>query len=76
MSWFKTLGLFIGRALLDGRIIDVNLNNVMLKLVLGRPVAQNIATLRLVDAPLARSLERLQAYLDARKEIEALPLVS
>jgi len=30
--------------------------------------------LRLIDEQLARSLERLQSYLNARKEIEALPL--
>lgn len=74
MFWYKTLGLFIGRALLDSRIIDVHLNKVFLKLVLGRPVKKTIANLKLVDAPLARSLERLQGYLHARREIEALQL--
>lgn len=74
LSWYKTLGLFIGRALLDSRIIDVHLNPVFLKLVLGRPVKKTIATLKLVDMPLARSLERLQGYLQARREIEALML--
>lgn len=71
-SYFKTLGLFIGRALLDSRIIDVNLNKVFLKLLLGKPVRKNIATLKHVDETLARSLERLQTYLQARQEIESL----
>lgn len=71
-SYFKTLGLFIGRALLDSRIIDVNLNKVFLKLLLGKPVRKNIATLKQVDETLARSLERLQTYLQARQEIESL----
>lgn len=71
-SYFKTLGLFVGRALLDSRIIDVNLNKVFLKLLLGKPVRKNIATLKQVDETLARSLERLQTYLQARKEIESL----
>jgi len=74
IGWFKTLGLFLGRALLDSRIIDVNLNKVFLKAVLGKPVKRSIATLKLVDMPLARSLDRLQIYLQARKEIEALKL--
>ncbi|KAK6908083.1 hypothetical protein I203_102084 [Kwoniella mangroviensis CBS 8507] len=74
LSWFKTLGLFAGRALLDTRIIDVNLNRVFLKLILGQPVKKTIATLKAVDTGLARSLERLQAYSYARKEIEALKL--
>jgi E3 ubiquitin-protein ligase TRIP12 len=46
----------------------------LLQLILGIPIKKNIATLRLIDEQLARSLERLQSYLNARKEIEALPL--
>lgn len=76
MNWFKTLGIFVGRALLDSRIIDFNFNTVFLKLLLDQPVKQNIATLKRVDMQLARSLEGLQNYLYARKEIESLPLVS
>lgn len=72
LSYFKTLGLFVGRALLDSRIIDLNFNHIFLKMVLNRPVKKSIATLKQIDAPLARSLERLQAYLQARKEIEEL----
>ena len=75
LGWFKTLGIFAGRALLDSRIIDINLNKVFLKLILGKPVKKSIATLKLVDPTLARSLERLQGYLFARKEIEALQLL-
>ncbi|ORX37302.1 hypothetical protein BD324DRAFT_642187 [Kockovaella imperatae] len=74
LAWFKVLGLFVGRALFDSRIIDVNLNPVFLRLILGREVKKTIKTLKLVDAPLALSLERLQSYLSARKEIEALKL--
>ncbi|WVO12675.1 hypothetical protein L204_100280 [Cryptococcus depauperatus] len=74
LKWYKTLGLFIGRSMLDSRIIDINLNQVFFKLILNKPVKKNIATLRTVDPQLARSLERLQTYLWARKEIEALPL--
>ncbi|OCF37256.1 E3 ubiquitin-protein ligase TRIP12 [Kwoniella heveanensis BCC8398] len=74
LPWYKTLGLFTGRALLDSRIIDVNLNRVFLKLILGQPVKKSIATLKAVDPTLARSLERLQQYHVARKEIETLEL--
>ncbi|BEI86859.1 hypothetical protein CcaverHIS002_0702050 [Cutaneotrichosporon cavernicola] len=72
LSYFKTLGVFVGRALLDSRIIDLNFNHVFLKMVLSGPVKKSIATLKLVDAPLARSLEGLQSYLQARHEIEEL----
>lgn len=74
MSWYKVLGLFVGRALLDSRIIDVNLNTLFLKMILGIPVKKTIANLKLVDPALGRSLERLQTYAVARKEIEALQL--
>jgi E3 ubiquitin-protein ligase TRIP12 len=72
LAYFKTLGLFVGRAFLDSRIIDLNLNKVFLKLLLGKPPKKTIGTLKQIDVPLARSLERLQTYLLARKEIEAL----
>lgn len=72
LAYFKTLGLFVGRALLDSRIIDLSLNKVFIKLLLGKPVKKSIATLKLIDVPLARSLERLQSYLHSRQEIEAL----
>lgn len=74
LSWFKIIGLFVGRALLDSRIIDVNLNKVFLRAVLGQPIKKNVATLRLVDPALARSLEGLQSYLQTRKDIESLQL--
>lgn len=75
LNWYKTLGIFVGRALLDSRIIDLNLNPVFVNMILGQPVKKNIATLKRVDTLLARSLEKLQSYLNARKEIESLPLV-
>jgi E3 ubiquitin-protein ligase TRIP12 len=72
LAYFKTLGLFVGRALLDSRIIDLHINKVFLKLLLSKPVKKSISTLKLIDASVARSLERLQSYLQARKEIESL----
>jgi E3 ubiquitin-protein ligase TRIP12 len=68
--------MFAARALLDSRIIDVNFNKVFLKMLLGRTVKKTISTLKMIDLPLARSLERLQHYVDAKKEIETLSLVS
>lgn len=49
---------------------------MFLRRILGQPVKKNIATLKQVDSVLARSMERLQAYAQARKEIETLKLVS
>jgi len=50
------------------------MNKIFLKLILGRPVKKTISNLKLVDVTLARSLERLQTYLQTRKEIEVLKL--
>lgn len=47
---------------------------MFLRAVLGQPIKKNIATLRLVDPALARSLEGLQSYLQTRKDIESLQL--
>ena len=56
ISWFKTLGLFLGRALLDSRIIDVNLNKVFLKLILGKPVKKTIVTLKVTVSLMTENL--------------------
>lgn len=74
LKWFKTLGQFIGRSMLDSRIIDISFNKVFLKLLLDKPIKKSLSTLRAVDPSLARSLERLQGYYCVRKEIEALPI--
>jgi E3 ubiquitin-protein ligase TRIP12 len=46
---FKSLGLFVARALLDSRIIDVNLNRLFLKLVLGHRVPKSFASLKVTS---------------------------
>ncbi|KAG8896941.1 Ubiquitin fusion degradation protein 4, partial [Tulasnella sp. 408] len=68
---FKLLGQFIAKALLDSRIIDISLNKLFLKFILGEEVPVSIASLKLVDPALAQSLLRLQAFIDMKRDIEA-----
>jgi len=68
---FRVLGQFVAKALLDSRIIDISLNKIFLKLILGEEVPLTIASLKLVDPTLAQSLSKLQAYADVKRDIEA-----
>jgi E3 ubiquitin-protein ligase TRIP12 len=43
---FQVIGQFVAKAMLDSRIIDLSLNKVFLKLVLGEEVPLTIATLK------------------------------
>ncbi|KAG8989607.1 Ubiquitin fusion degradation protein 4 [Tulasnella sp. JGI-2019a] len=67
----KVLGQFVAKALLDSRIIDISMSKIFLKFILGEDVPLTIASLKLVDAQLASSLSRLQAYVDVKRDIEA-----
>ncbi|CUA70648.1 E3 ubiquitin-protein ligase TRIP12 [Rhizoctonia solani] len=64
------LGQFVGKALLDSRIIDMSFNSLFLKYILSEEIPLTIASLKLVDPALANSLSKLQAYGVARREIE------
>ncbi|KIO30590.1 hypothetical protein M407DRAFT_14294 [Tulasnella calospora MUT 4182] len=68
---FKLLGQFIAKALLDSRIIDISLNKLFLKFILGEEVPVSISSLKLVDPALAQSLLKLQAFIDMKRDIEA-----
>ncbi|KAF9071607.1 hypothetical protein BDP27DRAFT_1382427 [Rhodocollybia butyracea] len=56
---FRVIGQFVAKALLDSRIIDLSVNKIFLKLVLGEDVPLTIASLKLVDVDLANSLTKL-----------------
>ena len=45
-DFFRMLGQFIAKALLDSRIIDISLNRIFLKLVLGEEVPLTMASLK------------------------------
>jgi E3 ubiquitin-protein ligase TRIP12 len=60
LQFFKIIGQFVAKAMLDSRIIDLSFNKIFLKLVLGEEVPLKIATLKAVDEDLGNSLARLQ----------------
>ncbi|KAH8087913.1 hypothetical protein HD553DRAFT_269487 [Filobasidium floriforme] len=68
---FQGLGMFVGRALYDSRIIDLHFNKVFLKAILGDHVDLSLDTLKLVDPELARTMSKLEKLLAEKQEIDA-----
>ncbi|KAJ7799117.1 hypothetical protein B0H14DRAFT_2904219 [Mycena olivaceomarginata] len=67
---FRVIGQFVAKAMLDSRIIDLSLNKIFLKIVLGEEVPLTVATLRLVDISLANSLDKIQSIVSTRAQAE------
>ncbi|KAJ6581866.1 hypothetical protein B0H19DRAFT_1370075 [Mycena capillaripes] len=67
---FRVIGQFVAKAMLDSRIIDLSLNKIFLKIVLGEEVPLTVATLKLVDISLANSLDKIQNIVSARAQAE------
>ncbi|KAJ7656329.1 hypothetical protein DFH06DRAFT_991588 [Mycena polygramma] len=67
---FRVIGQFVAKAMLDSRIIDLSLNKIFLKIVLGEEVPLTVATLKLVDISLANSLDKIQSIVSAKAQAE------
>jgi E3 ubiquitin-protein ligase TRIP12 len=67
---FKSLGTFVGKALLDSRIIDINFNKVFLRAVMGETLPLDLATLRQVDPNFARTMEKFQEIIEQKLAIQ------
>ncbi|KAJ6514891.1 hypothetical protein C8R47DRAFT_1275714 [Mycena vitilis] len=67
---FRVIGQFVAKAMLDSRIIDLSLNKIFLKIVLGEEVPLTVATLKLVDISLANSLDKIQSIVSAKPQAE------
>ncbi|KAJ9093566.1 hypothetical protein QFC19_008293 [Naganishia cerealis] len=67
---FKSLGTFIGKALLDSRIIDINLNKVFLRALMGEVLPLDSATVRQVDPTLARTIDKMETIVNAKLAIQ------
>ncbi|KAF8557697.1 hypothetical protein OG21DRAFT_1434490 [Imleria badia] len=68
----RVIGQYVAKAMLDSRIIDLSLNKIFIKLVLGEEVPLTIDSLRLVDNDLANSLAKLQNYVAVKGQAEKL----
>jgi len=66
---FHVLGQFVGKAMLDSRIIDIHFNRIFMKMVRGEEAPLNLATLRVIDSALAKSMGQIQAFADAKAQI-------
>ncbi|EJU03433.1 hypothetical protein DACRYDRAFT_77036 [Dacryopinax primogenitus] len=63
---FRVLGQFVGKAMLDSRIIDIHFNRVFMKMIRGEEVPLILNTLRAIDPVLAKSVAQIQAFADAK----------
>jgi E3 ubiquitin-protein ligase TRIP12 len=70
LQFFRVLGKFVARSMLDSRIIDVSFSPTFFKV--GSPNAHplSIALLRTIDQDLASSLALLQQYSNSKASIE------
>mmetsp|Transcript_21976 Transcript_21976/g.65861 ORF Transcript_21976/g.65861 Transcript_21976/m.65861 type:complete len:512 (-) Transcript_21976:63-1598(-) len=68
---FRTFGMFIARAMLDGRILDIALNRCFMVWLRGREEQLGLADLRLVDPGLHDTLTKLHAVAEQRAAIVA-----
>jgi E3 ubiquitin-protein ligase TRIP12 len=64
LQLFKTLGTFVARALLDSRIIDINLNPVLFEIARSRvtTLTRPLSMIAAVDRQLCNSLKVLEKY--------------
>lgn len=57
---YRVIGQFVAKAMLDSRIIDLSMNKIFVKLILGEDVPLTIENLKRVDPELAASLVKLR----------------
>ncbi|KAG9256818.1 uncharacterized protein F5Z01DRAFT_672051 [Emericellopsis atlantica] len=72
---FKTLGKFVARSMIDSRIIDIHFNPVFFRIgeTTSSGVKPSLASVKMVDAGLARSLMAIKNFALAKKEIDEDP---
>ncbi|KAG1780930.1 hypothetical protein EV702DRAFT_963221 [Suillus placidus] len=71
----RVVGQYVAKAMLDSRIIDLSVNKVFVKLVLGEEVPLTIESLKHVDNELASSLSKLQSYASMKGQSEKVALM-
>jgi E3 ubiquitin-protein ligase TRIP12 len=71
LELFKVLGKFVARSMIDSRIIDVSFNPTFFRIGEDNTaVAPSLGAVRSVDQDLAKSLNFLKQFADAKKEID------
>ncbi|GBE89625.1 hypothetical protein SCP_1602880 [Sparassis crispa] len=69
---FRVIGQFVAKAMLDSRIIDLSMNKIFLKLILGEDVPLTVDSLRRVDPDLAASLAQVQSFAATKSQNDKL----
>ncbi len=72
LDLFRTLGIFVAKALADSRLIQLNLSPLFVDRVLGRHVSTDLDTLKQVDPGLVSSLEAMRQL--SADDVEGLDL--
>ncbi|RKP22255.1 hypothetical protein SYNPS1DRAFT_20292, partial [Syncephalis pseudoplumigaleata] len=68
-QYFWFMGRWMAQAFMDGRLLDMPLSPVFMQKALGRPVANQLHTLKQVDPAMAQSLELLRGYIAQKQAI-------
>jgi len=71
LELFKILGKFVARSMMDSRIIDVSFNPTFFRIGdSSTTVAPSLGAIKSVDQDLAKSLNFLKQFADAKKQID------
>ena len=70
LHFFKMLGKFVARSMLDSRIIDVSFNPTFFRLGNGASTTESLALVKSVDEDLANSLAQVKLFAIAKLHIE------
>jgi E3 ubiquitin-protein ligase TRIP12 len=71
LELFKTLGKFVARSMMDSRIIDVSFNPTFFRIGdSDATVTPSLGAIKSVDQGLAKSLNLLKEFADAKKQVD------
>ena len=71
INWFKFVGEFVGKAILDGRILDLPFSKAFLKLMIGKKLS--FSDLKEIDNSLSIQLEKFMHLLNRKHQIDSQP---
>jgi len=76
LHFFKMMGKFVARSMLDSRIIDISFNPTFFRLASDSPPTPSLSLVKTVDSDLANSLAEVNEFVVAKNRIEPNPSMS
>ena len=70
LHFFKMMGKFVARSMLDSRIIDISFNPTFFRLASGSPAPPSLNQVTTVDSDLASSLAHVNEFIVVKNRIE------